>query len=109
LYFLLKYALLPVLFTLTQVVLLLIISTFTRVQIQSNLGTTVPHALPSKSIPVSLFIVTRFCSFLDTSPAPELATNTGTRRAARIKSNTTSDHMKLVIYKAAVNGCAGMV
>ena len=40
LYFLLKYALLPVLFTLTQVVLLLITSTFTRVQIQSNLGTT---------------------------------------------------------------------
>jgi hypothetical protein len=33
--------LLPVLFTLTQVVLLLITSTFTRVQIQSNLGTTV--------------------------------------------------------------------
>ena len=31
----------PVLFTLTQVVLLLITSTFTRVQIQSNLGTTV--------------------------------------------------------------------
>ena len=30
----------PVLFTLTQVVLLLITSTFTRVQIQSNLGTT---------------------------------------------------------------------
>jgi hypothetical protein len=40
LYFLLKYVLLPVLFTLTQVVLLLITSTFTRVQIQSNLGTT---------------------------------------------------------------------
>ena len=38
LYFLLKYVLPPVLFTLTQVVLLLI--TFTRVQIQSNLGTT---------------------------------------------------------------------
>jgi hypothetical protein len=38
LYFLLKYVLLPVLFT--QVVLLLITSTFTRVQIQSNLGTT---------------------------------------------------------------------
>jgi hypothetical protein len=32
--------LLPVLFTLIQVVLLLITSTFTRVQIQSNLGTT---------------------------------------------------------------------
>jgi hypothetical protein len=32
--------LLPVLFTLTQVVLLLITSTFARVQIQSNLGTT---------------------------------------------------------------------
>jgi hypothetical protein len=32
--------LLPVLFTLTQVVLLLITSTFTQVQIQSNLGTT---------------------------------------------------------------------
>ena len=31
----------PVLFTLTQVVLLSITSTFTRVQIQSNLGTTV--------------------------------------------------------------------
>jgi hypothetical protein len=30
----------PVLLTLTQVVLLLITSTFTRVQIQSNLGTT---------------------------------------------------------------------
>ena len=40
LYFLLKYVLLPVLFTLIQVVLLLITSTFTRVQIQSNLGTT---------------------------------------------------------------------
>jgi hypothetical protein len=40
LYFLLKYVLLPVLFTLTQVVLLLITSTFTRVQIQGNLGTT---------------------------------------------------------------------
>ena len=39
-YFLLKYVLLPVLFTLTQVILLLITSTFTRVQIQSNLGTT---------------------------------------------------------------------
>jgi hypothetical protein len=39
----LKYVLLPVLFTLTQVVLLLITSTFTftRVQIQSNFGTTV--------------------------------------------------------------------
>ena len=35
-----KYVLLPVLFTLTQVVLLLITSTFIRVQIQSNLGTT---------------------------------------------------------------------
>jgi hypothetical protein len=35
-----KYVLPPVLFTLTQVVLLLIASTFTRVQIQSNLGTT---------------------------------------------------------------------
>ena len=41
LYFLLKYGLPPVLFTLTQVVLLLITSTFTRVQIQSNLGTIV--------------------------------------------------------------------
>jgi hypothetical protein len=41
LYFLLKYVLPPVLFTLTQVVLLSITSTFTRVQIQSNLGTTV--------------------------------------------------------------------
>jgi hypothetical protein len=40
LYFLLKYVLLPLLFTLTQVVLLLITSTFTRVQIESNLGTT---------------------------------------------------------------------
>jgi hypothetical protein len=40
LYFLLKYVLPPVLFTPTQVVLLLITSTFTRVQIQSNLGTT---------------------------------------------------------------------
>ena len=39
LYFLLKYVLPPVLFTLTQVVLLLITPTFTRVQIQSNLGT----------------------------------------------------------------------
>jgi hypothetical protein len=38
LYFL--YVLPPVLFTLTQVVLLLITSTFTRVQIESNLGTT---------------------------------------------------------------------
>jgi hypothetical protein len=36
----LKYVLPPVLFTLTQVVLLLITFTFTRVQIQSNLGTT---------------------------------------------------------------------
>ena len=36
----LKYVLLPLLFTLTQVVLLLITSTFTRVQIESNLGTT---------------------------------------------------------------------
>jgi hypothetical protein len=35
-----KYVLPPVLFTLTQVVLLLIASTFTRVQIQSNLDTT---------------------------------------------------------------------
>jgi hypothetical protein len=42
LYFLLKYVLPPVHFTPTQVVLLLITSTFTRVQIQSNLGTTVP-------------------------------------------------------------------
>jgi hypothetical protein len=40
LYFLLKYVLHLVLFTLTQIVLLLITSTFTRVQIQSNLGTT---------------------------------------------------------------------
>ena len=40
LYFLLKYVLPPVLFTLTQVVLFSITSTFTRVQIQSNLGTT---------------------------------------------------------------------
>jgi hypothetical protein len=41
LYFLLKYVLPPVLFTLTQVVLLLITSTFTQVQIQSNfIGTT---------------------------------------------------------------------
>jgi hypothetical protein len=40
LYFLLNYVLPPVLFTLTQVVLLLITSTFNRVQIQSNLGTT---------------------------------------------------------------------
>jgi hypothetical protein len=39
-YFLLKYVLPPVRFTLTQVVLLLITSTFTQVQIQSNLGTT---------------------------------------------------------------------
>ena len=42
LYFLLKYVLLPVLVTLTQVILLLITSTFTRVQIKSNLGTTGP-------------------------------------------------------------------
>jgi hypothetical protein len=42
LYFLLKYVLPPVPFTLTQVVLLSITSTFTRVQIQSNLGTTDP-------------------------------------------------------------------
>ena len=34
------YVLPPVIFTLTQVVLLLITFTFTRVQIQSNLGTT---------------------------------------------------------------------
>jgi hypothetical protein len=47
LYFLLKYDLPPVLFTLTQVVLLLITSTFTRVQIQSNLGTTGPDAIGS--------------------------------------------------------------
>jgi hypothetical protein len=40
LYFLFKYVLTPVLFTLTQVVLVLITSTFTRVQIQSSLGTT---------------------------------------------------------------------
>ena len=40
LYFLLKYVLPPVLFTLTQVVLLLITPTFTRVRIRSNLGTT---------------------------------------------------------------------
>jgi hypothetical protein len=41
LYFLLKYFLPPVLFTLTQVVLLSITSTFTQVQIQSNfIGTT---------------------------------------------------------------------
>ena len=39
-YFLLKYVLLPVLFTLTQVVLFLITPTFTPVRIQSNLGTT---------------------------------------------------------------------
>jgi hypothetical protein len=38
--FLLKYVLSPVLLTLTKVVLLLITSTFTQVQIQSNLGTT---------------------------------------------------------------------
>jgi hypothetical protein len=45
LYFLLKYVLpLTVLFILTQVVLLLITSTFTRVQIQSNLGTTDSYA-----------------------------------------------------------------
>ena len=41
LYILLKYVLPPVLFTLTQVVLLLITPTSTRVQIQSNLGATV--------------------------------------------------------------------
>jgi hypothetical protein len=45
LYFLLKYILIPVHFTLTQVVLLLITSTFTRVQIQSNLGTTVSNTV----------------------------------------------------------------
>jgi hypothetical protein len=33
----------PVLFILTQVVLLLITSTFTQVQIQRNLGTTAKH------------------------------------------------------------------
>ena len=38
--FLLKYVLPPVLFTLTQVLLLLITFTFTRVQIRSNLVTT---------------------------------------------------------------------
>jgi hypothetical protein len=37
-----KYVLPPVFFILTRVVLLLITSTFTRVQIQSNLGTTGP-------------------------------------------------------------------
>jgi hypothetical protein len=47
LYFLLKYVLPPVLFTLTQVDLLLITSTFTRVQIQSNLGTTERQWPPS--------------------------------------------------------------
>jgi hypothetical protein len=40
LYFLLKYVLPPVLFTLTQVVLLLLTSTSTRVQILCNLGTS---------------------------------------------------------------------
>ena len=49
-YFLLKYVVLPVLFTLTQVVLLLITSTFTRVQIQSNLGTTEENFDVSKKI-----------------------------------------------------------
>jgi FtsH-binding integral membrane protein len=39
-FYLFKYVLPPVLFTLTQVVLLSITSTFTRVQIQSNVGTT---------------------------------------------------------------------
>ena len=47
LYLLLKYVLLPVLFTLTQVVLLLITSSFTPVQIQSNLGTTAPPPPPN--------------------------------------------------------------
>jgi hypothetical protein len=56
LYFLLKYVLPPVLFTLTQVVLLLITSTFTRVRIQSNLGTTgavkgISVALGPRAIP----------------------------------------------------------
>jgi hypothetical protein len=55
LYFLLKYVLPPVLFTLTQVVLLLITSTFTRVQIQSNLGTTDPRSTKSsKQLPSAL-------------------------------------------------------
>ena len=39
-YFINKYILPPLLFTLTQVILLLITSTFTPVPIQSNLGTT---------------------------------------------------------------------
>ena len=55
-YFLLKYVLLPVLFTLTQVVLLLITSTFTRVQIQSNLGTTENFFIRKAKIKVFLYI-----------------------------------------------------
>jgi hypothetical protein len=57
LYFLFKYVLPPVLFTLTQVVLLLITSTSTRVQIQSNLGTTAKtscYLLPKHCFKVSL-------------------------------------------------------
>jgi hypothetical protein len=59
LYFLLKYVLPPVLFTLTQVVLLLITSTFTRVQIQSNLGTTgdIQGACEATSFPGSSLLL----------------------------------------------------
>ena len=45
-------------FTLTQVVLLLITSNFTQVQIQSNLGTTVMLLLPVLLILLSLIVVT---------------------------------------------------
>ena len=55
LYFLLKYVLPPVLFTLTQVVLLLITSTFTQVQIQSNLGTTEQGGVFSHNFEFSQF------------------------------------------------------
>ena len=61
LYFSLKYVLPQVLFTLPQVVLLLITSTFTQVQIQSNLGTTVLNAFLTLSCTVFEVIKPLFC------------------------------------------------
>ena len=51
LYLLLKYVLPPVLFSLTQVILLSITSTFTWVQIQSNLGTADSKSVVDSSWP----------------------------------------------------------
>jgi hypothetical protein len=54
----------PVLFTLTQIVLLLITSTFTRVQIQSNLGTTVRGTRENNSLSENLCNFQTFESLL---------------------------------------------